>query len=295
MSIQFLDTTFQTPIILASSPLTETIHNIRRCEDLGAGGAILKTSCEFQRKEAYEPRKYVFAPDRSCYYASSSFEREILTSEEGLFLYKNASSTCKIPIIPSVTALSLEPYDWLPLCKAYQNAGATIIQLDFFYLGISLKEPDFEKKLYALLTTLGKNLSCHIMPKVNVDLPADYIFHLFSKAGIRGVSLLDSVRVPGPATPDGDSLPFSSTSCFGPWQLPLSLHYASIASQYSLEICGGGGVCEKESVLRMQSCGASLVQVASAILMGGYEKLSELLSPLYKTSAMPDTHIREER
>lgn len=277
MNKQFLDTTFSNPVIMASSPFTETAKRIHKCESLGAGGAILKTSCDFKRNETYDPRKVVFAPDRSCYYAASSFEREILTAEEGLALYQDAVSICDIPIIPSVTALSLEPDSWIPLCAAYENAGAAILQLDFFYLGISLKEPDFEKKLLRLLTALQQNISCNIMPKVNIDLPADYIFHLFSKAGIRGVSLLDSVRVPGPDTPDGTSLPFASTSCFGPWQLPLSLHYAYIAKQYSMEICGGGGIHDRESVRRMLSCGASLIQVASALYMNGYKKLQELI------------------
>lgn len=276
MSNRFLDVNFPHPIIMASSPFTETAKRIQKCEICGVGGAILKTSCSFQRAENYTPRKVVFSPDRSCYYAASSFEREILTSEEGLLLFEDAIRLCNIPIIPSVTALSLDPEDWLPLCQAYEHAGAKILQLDFFYLGSSLKDIDFAPKLRHLLITLQKNLSCNIMPKVNVDLPADYIFHLFSEVDIRGVSLLDSVRVPGPTMSDGNSLPFNSTSCFGPWQLPLSLHYAYIASQYSLEICGGGGVFDKGSVKRMQDCGASLVQVASVAFMGGYKKLREL-------------------
>lgn len=277
MSVQFLNTIFSNPIILSSSPLTETANRIREGELHGAGGAILKTSCFYSRKKDYDTRKVIFSSDYSCYYAYSSFEREILTAEEGLTLYRDASKTCSFPIIPSVTALSLNPEDWLPLCLAFQGEGAAIIQLDFFYLGTFLGQPHFADQFYQLLDTLVHSLSCQIMPKVNIDLPADFIFGLISKAGVKGVSLLDSVRVPVTGTSKDLQLPFSSTSCFGSWQLPLSLHYAYIASQYGLEICGGGGITDCSSVMRMLSCNATLVQVASTVLLNGYEIIQELL------------------
>lgn len=278
MSIRFLNTTFSSPIILASSPITETVERIYKSESYGAGGAILKSCCSYTRKGTYDFRKVAFSSDNTCYYATSSFEREIFTADEGLNLYLAASRACSIPIIPSVTALSLEPQDWLPLCLKFQNLGATIIQLDFFYLGSLLNQPDFSSKFHKLLTTLVNFLSCQIMPKVNIDLPADFIFQLLSQAGIKGVSLLDSVRVPAPKAFGNVHFPVASTSCFGDWQLPLSLHYASIAKQYNLEVCGGGGISNSASVTQMLSCGATLVQVASAVLLHGYKKLQELIS-----------------
>lgn len=244
MSIRFLDTVFPNGIILASSPLTETAEHIKKGELYGAGGAILKTCYRYTRKKDFEKRKVLFTSDRKSYYASSSFDREILSAEEGLELYHDAVNACSIPIIPSITALSLEPQDWLPLCRSFQDAGASILQLDFFYLETFLLQEDFSQKLLALLSTLRHSLSCRIMPKMNINLPAGYIFPLICRAGIKGVSLLDSVRVPVTNAPDGFSLPFSSTSLFGEWQLPLSLHYTYIARQHGLAVCGGGGVTD---------------------------------------------------
>lgn len=285
MSIQFLNTTFATPIILASSPLTETAKRIRNSEVYGAGGAILKSCSSYTRKKDYDTRKVIFSSDYSRYYAYSSFDREILIAEEGIKLYRDAVEICSIPIIPSVTALSLNINDWLPLCLRFQDAGAKIIQLDFFYLGTYLNQPDFSAQFCDLLYKLVHSLHCAIMPKINVDLPADYIFQLITKAGVKAVSLLDSVRVPVTDSSDGSTLPFSSTSCFGAWQLPLSLHYAYIAWQYGLEICGGGGITDRASATQMLSCGAKLAQVASPILLHGYEYIQELL-PI-KEKALP--------
>lgn len=277
MSIQFLNTNFPTPIILASSPLTEVAERIRHCELHGAGGAILKTCSSYTRKKDYDTRKVVFSSDHSRYYASSSFDREILTADEGVKLYHDAVKVCTIPIIPSVTALSMNLNDWLPLCRLFQNAGAKIIQLDFFYLGSYLSQPNFSIQFSNILSALVHSLHCMVMPKINIDLPADYIFKLIAETGVKAVSLLDSVRVPVTDSSDGSTLPFSSTSCFGAWQLPLSLRYAYIACQYDLKVCGGGGITDRSSVMQMLSCGATLVQVASSVLIRKYDYIQELL------------------
>lgn len=286
MSIQFLNTSFPTPIVLASSPLTETADRIRQSELHGAGGAILKTCSSYIRKKDYDTRKVVFSSDHSRYYAYSSFDREILTADEGLKLYHDAVKLCSIPIIPSVTALSLNLDDWLPLCCRFQDAGARIIQLDFFYLGSYLSQPNFSAQFYNLLSALVRSLHCTVMPKINVDLPADYIFKLIAKTGVKAVSLLDSVRVPVTDSSDGSTLPFSSTSCFGAWQLPLSLRYAYIARQYGLEVCGGGGITDHSSVIQMLSCGTALVQVASSVLLHKYNYIQELL-PAKEQTVLP--------
>ena len=276
MQIPFLNTLFLSHIVLASSPLTETAERIRQGELHGAGGAILKSCCSYTRKKDFSSRKVMFSPDGSHYYAASSFDREILTAEEGLTLYQEASRICSIPIIPSITALTLNPQDWLPLCLAFQKAGAFILQLDFFYLGTYLEQPDFAQRIFQLLDVLMHSLSCQIMPKVNIDLPADFIFRLMKKAGVRGVSLLDSVRVPATNITDSSTPSDLSTSYFGTWQLPLSLHYAYLANQYGLEICGGGGISDQASIAQMLSCGATLIQVASTVLLHGYNILDEL-------------------
>lgn len=276
MSIQFLNTSFQNPIILASSPLTETAEHIYQAELHGASGAILKTCCSYRKKLHYDSRKVIFSSDNKSYYAYSSFEREIMTLEEGLELYHKTTTMCSIPIIPSITALTFSPDDWLSSCLAFQTAGAKIIQLDFFYLKNYLEQPNFNQCLCTLLDTLLTSLSCEIMPKVNVDLPADYIFKTFSLCGIKGVSLLDSIRIPVLEPNKPFELPFESTSYFGTWQLPLSLHYTYIAKQYGLEICGGGGIDTQLDANKMLTCGASLIQVASTILLHGYKKIEEL-------------------
>ena len=66
------------------------------------------------------------------------------------------------------------------------------------------------------------------MPKLNINLPKDHILPLMKKAGTEYVSLLDSVRSPYIEFNNGEAclsarLDPETTSCFGGWQLPLTL------------------------------------------------------------------------
>ena len=90
------------------------------------------------------------------------------------------------------------------------------------------------------------------MPKLNINLPKDYIMPLLAKASIEYVSLLDSVRSPYLEEKNGsyflsERLDTQTTSCFGHWQLPLTLSYTYTAAKYGLKACAGGGVTNAEA------------------------------------------------
>ena len=81
-------------------------------------------------------------------------------------------------------------------------------------------------------------------------------------------NLLDSVRSPFLMEQDGnysvcDRLDPQTTSCFGHWQLPLTIGYTYTASQYGLKVCAGGGVTNADDVKKLLAAGAVTVQSAT--------------------------------
>ena len=106
------------------------------------------------------------------------------------------------------------------------------------------------------------------MPKLNINLPKDFIMPILAEAGVEYVSLLDSVRSPYLAEHDGryvisDRLAPQMTSCFGHWQLPLTLGYTYTAALYGLKVCAGGGVTNADDVRKLLAAGAAVVQSAT--------------------------------
>lgn len=266
-------------LIASSSPLTESLERLQCCYEAGFSSAILKTAAAYVKTGNGYGRKIVYVKDG--YYADASFEREILTIEEGLELYKNALKHCPpdMFLIPSVSASSLEPEEWIESCKRFEKYGALLLQLDFFYLGTIKHDNEFYERLQTLLKTLVQTLDCNIMPKLNLCFEPDKICKIIKDSGVKTISLLDSMR----EDPDSSlGLHKGTTSYFGSRQFPHTLRYLNVAKQYELEVCAGGGVTSKSDVHKLLDTGADMVQVASYVLCRDFSAVKDLLdSELY--------------
>lgn len=272
-------------LIASSSPLTESVERLRCCYEAGFSSAILKSAAAYVKTGVGHGRKIVYVKDG--YYADASFEREILTLDEGVDLYKKAIKNCPADmlLIPSVSASSLEPEKWLKPCRQFELCGAPLIQLDFFYLGTLEHDESFYKKLKILLIKLVQNLDCTVMPKLNLNFEPDKTCKILKESGIKTVSLLDSMR----ETPNSNlDLHKGTTSYFGWRQFPYTLRYLKIAKQYGLEVCAGGGVTSKADVDLLLALGADMVQVASYILRRDFNAINELLDAEFCSSTYSD-------
>lgn len=263
-------------LIASSSPLTESLERLRCCYEAGFSAAILKSAAAYVRTRTGYGRKVIYTADG--YYADASFEREILTLQEGVALYKSASILCPsdMLLIPSVSASSLDPEEWLHSCEQFAACGAPLLQLDFFYLGTLIHDSSFFSKLRQLLTVLVSDLDCGIMPKLNLNFEPDHICKLLRECGIKTVSLLDSMR----EDPDESlGLHKGTTSYFGSHQLPWTIRYLKAAKKFDLEVCAGGGVMSKNDVDTLLALGADMVQTASYVLYRDFSAAQDLLDP----------------
>ena len=285
MSVLFSGLEMKNYLVASSSPLTESVERVKCCYEAGFAAAILKSAAAYERSGDGHGRKVVYVKDG--YYADASFEHEILTIDEGIDLYTSAVRHCApdMILIPSVSASSLEPDEWISSCRRFEELGAKMLQLDFFYLGTLIHDRSFFESLEILLTALRGTLKCKVMPKINNRFEPDAIFRVIKASGISSVSLLDSMR----EDPDEIlGLHKGTTSYFGPRQFPYTLEYLRKAKQYGLEVCAGGGVTSRADVETLLFEGADMVQVASYVLNRNYESVGDLLEPkLAKKTAHP--------
>lgn len=277
---------FSNPVIIASCPLTENIPNIIKCAKEGAGGIILKTAATYKRTTDCGQRRIL--QGQNGYWAQSTFEREILTLEEMTELIDEAKKRTNIPIIASIASEDMSPYKWISACAHAERAGADMIQMDFFYMPDLVVFEGAKHKLTQLLMQIKDEIHIPIIPKININLPADFIFPIIKESGIHAVSLLDSVRVPlvkewvDEQHWEKNTLTNEGTSFFGAWQLPLSLHFMMEACKYGLKVIGGGGIRSAEDAAVMLQSGADLIQIASMAMFGHWNEISNLKESLLK-------------
>jgi len=283
--IDFLGKQLANPLIASSCIATESVANILRLSEHGVQGAIMKSCADYQPRNVSEKRQFAVGKDGYTY-ASSPFEKEILTLEQCVEMLQELRTKTDMLLIPSFTAKSLLIGEWVPACQRLEKSGADAIQLDFFYMGNLIGCEGFTDKIVELLKGLKLAVRIPIMPKLNVNLPKDFIMPLLVQAGIEYVSLLDSVRSPYLEKSDdgyclSERLNAESTSCFGTWQLPLTLSYTYTAAKYGLKVCAGGGISCADDVEKLLAVGAITVQSATFLtkyptkggkLTGGFGK-----------------------
>ena len=266
--IEFMGKQLENPLIASSCIATESVANVLRLAENGVQGAILKSCADYERGKVSGKRAFAVDTTTGYTYASAPFESEILTLGECLEMLQALRSQMEILLIPSFTASSLAPADWLPACQQLETAGADGIQLDFFYMGNLIGTDRLSERIVTLLRELKTALQIPVMPKLNINLPKDYIMPLLVEGGITYVSLLDSVRSPYLRKTDGSyhisgRLDVESTSCFGHWQLPLTIGYTYTAVKHGLKVCAGGGITCADDVQKLLAAGAVAVQSAT--------------------------------
>ena len=278
-------------IVAASSPATESVDKVLKCQENGAAAVILKTASKTRMPSLNTtPRRCLVRG--GFLWAKSSFNREILTLEDAQALVRDCkNSGVTIPVAASVTELSLESADWLEDCGRMEEAGADAIQLDFFYIENMLSEPDFENKFVKILRDIVNNIRIPVIPKLNIAFPAGYAARLLKLGGIKYVSLLDSIKTPSPVFIDWqdcdpnnrqpvltyeEKLSGGGLSVFGSFMFPVTAQYTDVLAQAGFEVCAGGGVTDGNGAAQLLILGASSVQVATDILRNGFGRFSAL-------------------
>ncbi len=286
LSTKFGGLTLDNPVIIASAPPTETLANIRRCAEAGAGAVVTKTMADFDhtRFELGARRAMV---DKRGLWALSTFRRETLTLAQGAELVADAKAAVGIPIIASVGGLDMEAESWVPACKEVERAGASMIQLDLFYVPHPRCSPENVSKLRALIEAVAESVSIPVAPKLNLELPAHYASEVLRDSPISAVFAIDSIRVPTPMDldrlrPDAPNVTNAGEcSLFGPWQKPITLQYVRVLAEHMpINVCAGGGLMTGADAVEAIALGASCVQFATAVIQHGFKRITRIVREL---------------
>ena len=274
--MDFLGYNVKGRMVAASCPATETLENLIECERNGAVAAILKSASSVRLNDSGK-RRCLLDKEKSFFWCESGFDREIMEITKACELAKEAVKKTKLLTIPSITEMSLEPDIWLEDCKMMEKAGVHGIQLDFFYFPELMAENKFNERFVTLLKTLISECSVPIMPKLSRNFPEIYISKLLKKAGVKYVSLLDSIKVP---KPEGADLTGKSLSVFGNWMFNLTRQYTYVLSNEGFQVCAGGGVVSEKEASELIRLGANTIHLATEVLLNGYKRFSAIESKL---------------
>jgi dihydroorotate dehydrogenase (fumarate) len=284
LSTHYLGLKLNGPIVVSSTPLSESLENIRRMEDAGAS-AIVLTSL-FEEQLALESR----ALDDDLSRGTESFAESLdylpeqndyrMTHEVYLEHLRRAKAAVNIPIIGSLNGNTVG--GWMRFAKEMEQAGADAIELNTYALATNRSQTSNEIELgtLELVEAVCKTVKVPVSVKLSQSFTS--IPHLVARledVGARGVVLFNRFYQ---ADFDIETLEVRPSLHFStPSELLPRLHWAAILYGHTnIDLAITGGVHSAEDVLKCVMAGASMSMMASALHIHGIEHIGRVLSDL---------------
>src|SRR5271157_3800229 len=130
ISMQYLGLKLSSPIVVGSTPLSESIDNVRHMEDAGASAIVLTSLFEEQLALESHTLDDDLSRGTDSFAESLDFLPELsdyrMTHEGYLEHVRRAREAVGIPIIASLNGTT--PGGWVRLAKEMEQAGAHAIE-----------------------------------------------------------------------------------------------------------------------------------------------------------------------
>jgi dihydroorotate dehydrogenase (fumarate) len=284
VSTKYLGLKLNGPIVVSSTPLSESIENVRRMEDAGAS-AIVLTSL-FEEQLALESR----ALDEDLSRGTESFAESLgylpdlndyrMSHEVYLDHIRRCKEAVHIPIIASLNGVTTG--GWVRYAKESEQAGADAIELNTFALATDRSQTSAE--LESQLLELAASVCSAVKIPVAVKLSSNFtsLPHLAAKledAGAAGIVLFNRFYQPDF---DIESFEVRPTLHFStPSELLPRLHWAAILfGHLNIDIAITGGVHSAVDVIKSIMAGGNVAMMCSALHIHGIDHIGRVLSDL---------------
>ena len=275
LATSYMGLKLRNPIIVSSSDLTKTTEGIIRCYDAGAGAVVLKSLFEeqFLIRENVEGEDGIIYPEAVDYLRRGGLLE--YAPQKICQMIEEAKKEVNIPIIASINCQS--PRLWPSYARQFEKAGADGLELNIYFLPISLDSPGAEYEEYHLkiLEEVKKAVSIPVAVKLMSQLTSiPYLGYKLARAGCDALVLFNWF-----VEPDIDVKNLKTRNIIGKGNFYQSLRWvALLAGRVDCDVASSGGVRKAEDVIKQILAGASAVQVCTILYEQKIEVVKSLLS-----------------
>lgn len=286
LSTVYLGLKLKNPLVVSSSPLTESLESIQRLEDAGAAAVVLPSIFEEQLTLEQD------ALDRDLNRGSESFAESLSyfpayeDYRHGQDVYlaqiRRAKSACSIPIMASLNGVTAR--GWVRFAKEIEQAGADAIELNTYSLATGFVETSamIEKGIVTLVRQVKEATTVPIAVKLSQQYTS--VPHLAKEldgAGADALVLFNRFYQPEFDIENLDVRPRLVLS--RPEELLLRLHWVAILyGDVRADLAVTGGVHSAQDVLKCVMAGSQVAMTASALLARGIPYLRTIESDLVR-------------
>ncbi len=296
LSIEMFGVKFPTPVLLSSSPVSNTAEMIGRAFDSGFGGVAYKT-LGFDKIKIIHPSprmaKYNYGNKKlvGLQNVEQITDRPLKDNLQDIKYLKKHWP--KHVVIASVMGFS--EYEWSELAKMAEGAGSDMLELNFScphmtVEGSGMKVGQAFDLVEKFTAAVRKSVKIPILAKMTPNITDMTEPALYAKrGGADGITAINTVRGITAIglddyVPEPNVFGKGAVSGFsGPAVKPIGLRFISEMAQCSelkLPLVGCGGAETWIDAVEYLLCGASLVQITTGVIHYGHRIAEDICEGL---------------
>lgn len=282
LQTKYMGLTLKNPIIIGSSPLTSTLDNLRKCEDAGAGAVVIKSIFEEQidadtSATLADAQDYLTHADAYGFLEGASKDHYIDTY---LALVEGAKQALDIPVIASINCK--DAGTWLDYGQRFVSCGADALELNHYVVAAdaSVEGEDIEKEYLRLVKSARKQFKLPLSLKLGYKFSSlANMIRQFDKLGLDALVLFNRFYHPDI---DIKNLTFKPAEVLSTaHEYVESLRWTALMSaEIRCDICATTGIHTGDTVVKQLLAGAKAVQICSAVMKHGFERVGEMLGDI---------------
>jgi dihydroorotate dehydrogenase (fumarate) len=284
LSTQYLGLTLKNPLVVSASPLSQSIDNIRRMEDAGAGAVVLHSLFEEQLTLESRELDRFLSEGTESFAESLSYFPDVTNYKMGPEGYlehiQQAKAAVRIPIIASLNGVSAG--GWTKYAKKMEEAGADALELNIYYIAThtDMTSTEVEQMYIDLLSQVKATINIPVAVKLGPYFTSVANFaQKLDEARANALVIFNRFYQPDFDLENLEVVPNLFLS--KPFELLLRLHWVAILyGHIGADLAITGGVHTAHDVLKAMMAGAKVAMMTSVLLREGIDHLKTIHADL---------------
>ena len=278
---QYLGLTLPTPLLLASSALSNRIENLQMAEGHGAGAVVLRSLFEEQIEAASSALEEELSrgadqnPEARTY-----FPPQRVGPHDYLTFLEKAKRALQIPVIASLNCVA--PGSWTEYARDIEQAGADALEVNIYSVEADADRSaaEVEARYLEAVAEVRGAVKLPVAVKLSPWFTslANFAAQL-DRAGVNGLVLFNRFLQPDISLERMAALPAMTLSSPAESLLPLRW-IAILHGRVRAHLAATTGVYDAAGVAKLILAGAQVVQLASALVKNGIPHLAKVAAGL---------------
>jgi dihydroorotate dehydrogenase (fumarate) len=279
LTTEYMGLPLASPLVMASSALSNRVDNLETAEGHGAGAVVLRSLFEEQIEAANTAlEEELLRGAESNPEARTYFPPQRVGSHEYLSLVERAKKALSIPVIASLNCAA--PGSWTEYARDIEQAGADAIEVNLYAVESdpAVSAADVEARYLEIVQRVRAAVRVPIAVKLSPYFTS--LAHFAAKldaTGVNGLVLFNRFLQPDISLDKMAASPTMTLSA--PCEALLPLRWIGLLhGRVRAHLAASTGVYDAAGVLKQLLAGAQVVQLASTLVKNGIPHLGKILA-----------------